>query len=120
MILEFELPTPTPSNNALLRMHWSKRGRTQKELAKEMWAITKIKVWTKRPPPVYVKVAIRRIGRRRLDQDNLYGGTKMLIDCLIQCGLIQDDDEKHIDLTVEQEIGRPPRTHVRLETAEEG
>ena len=117
MRLEFEVSSPTPSNNQLLRMHWAVRGRKQRALTKEVWAITTLNVWAWSPPPAHVKVSIRRIGRRRLDHDNLYGGTKMLIDSLTACHLIQDDDEKHIDLTVDQEIGTPPRTRVLLEAA---
>jgi Holliday junction resolvase RusA-like endonuclease len=112
--LGFELPGATPSNNTLLRMHWAKYQRQKVALAWEVTTAATLSRW-RSPAPDRVTVTIHRIGRKQLDRDNLYGGAKMLIDALTISGLIVDDSEAHIDLTVTQEIGAPPRTRVVLE-----
>jgi hypothetical protein len=61
-----------------------------------------------RNPPGKTKSAkrpclrITRCAVRLLDQDNLVGGAKSLIDCIVACGLIEDDSPDHVDLRVEQ------------------
>ena len=114
MTLEFELSSPTPSNNQLLRMHWANKRKARIALSWEVKDLTAHMEWFPTGPE-FAKVTIVRVGRKLLDRDNLYGGAKLLIDALKLCWLIRDDDPAHIDLTVEQEIGTPPRTRVRLE-----
>ena len=112
MKLEFELGAPTPSNNQLLRMHWAEYRKAKIALGWEVKALTASSDWLL--PMERVTVDIVRIGKELLDRDNLFGGAKLLIDSLVDCSLIRDDDEEHIDLTVRQEIGSPPRTRVLL------
>jgi hypothetical protein len=45
---------------------------------------------------------ITRCAVRLLDQDNLVGGAKSLIDCIKSAGLIEDDSPGCVDLHVEQ------------------
>jgi len=62
------------------------------------------------PPPyeaerggeVRIDVVITRRSCRLLDDDNLYGGAKPLIDSLRELGLIPDDDTKTIKLECRQ------------------
>lgn len=49
------------------------------------------------------RVCIKRFGLRALDRENLWGGTKAIVDCLKEAGLIVDDSEEWIDLEVRQE-----------------
>ncbi len=114
MRLSFELAGATPSNNQLLRMHWRDRGRMSRALCLEVWALSVNRGWLY-PAPDRVRVDITRVGVKLLDHDNLYGGAKLLIDCLTKNGLIADDGAGFIDLTVDQEIGTPPLTRVVLE-----
>lgn len=48
-------------------------------------------------------VRIKSFRKRLIDRDNLWGGSKILIDCLKDLNVIQDDSEKYIDLHIEQE-----------------
>jgi hypothetical protein len=57
----------------------------------------------KEESPGRAHVRIKRFGTRLLDDDNLRGGAKPLIDCLKEAGLIHDDSPKWIDLDVTQE-----------------
>lgn len=52
--------------------------------------------------PERIGVEITRYACRQLDYDNLVGGCKPLIDQLRYGGIIPDDREKDIKLTVEQ------------------
>lgn len=54
--------------------------------------------------PQRAHLRITRFGSRLLDDDNLRGGAKPLIDCLKESGLIEDDSPKWIDLEVKQEL----------------
>lgn len=62
------------------------------------------------PPPYEVEtrsetrigVRITRRACQLLDDDNLYGGAKPLIDCLREFGLIPEDDTKTIKLECRQ------------------
>lgn len=47
-----------------------------------------------------VAVVITRISTGQLDSDNLQGSVKAILDCLRNCGLIEDDDEESISLEV--------------------
>jgi hypothetical protein len=65
------------------------------------------------------RLRITRCARRLLDQDNLYGGAKPLIDCLKSSGLIEDDSPEHIELIVRQERVESideERTEIEIET----
>ena len=44
------------------------------------------------------KLTVVRFGSRKLDPSNLIGGLKGLIDCLVNYGLLVDDDEDHLEL----------------------
>jgi Holliday junction resolvase RusA-like endonuclease len=48
-------------------------------------------------------VEITRYGVRQLDRDNLYASMKIPIDALRGAGVIENDTEDHITLTVTQE-----------------
>lgn len=52
--------------------------------------------------PQRARLRITRCARRLLDEDNLSGGAKPLIDCVKQAGLIVDDSPEHIELIVRQ------------------
>lgn len=64
--------------------------------------------------PQRARVCIKRHGLRALDRENLWGGTKAIVDCLKESGLIVDDSEEWIDLEVRQEQVHD-RAHRRTE-----
>lgn len=49
-----------------------------------------------------IEVRIERFGVRLLDKDNLYGGTKSVIDALRYAKLIPEDDPEAIELIITQ------------------
>ncbi|WP_299948061.1 hypothetical protein [uncultured Microbulbifer sp.] len=101
--LEFTLPQATPSNNQLLRMHWRKRRAVKKQLAMEV-AAALVRSGQRRPnePLAQVYIEIERGSAGELDDDNLQGGTKLLIDVLEKpsqtnphgLGLIENDNNQ--------------------------
>lgn len=113
-MIEFTIPEVAPSLNRLLRMHW----RTRRRLLKKWeWAIF-AEVY-RLGGPIAVKqvgrvaVRITRRGRKTLDQDNLHGAAKIILDALKASKVIEDDSPAHIELTCEQESGSP-QTTVRI------
>ena len=57
--------------------------------------------------------------KRLLDKDNLYGGTKPLIDSLVRFGLLIDDNPDMCDLRVNQKKSKNPRTIITLRDIDE-
>jgi hypothetical protein len=53
--------------------------------------------------PQRAHLRITRFGQRLLDDDNLRGGAKPLIDCLKEAGLLHDDSPEWLTLDVKQE-----------------
>lgn len=81
------LPDRTPSLNQWQRWHWAKRARYKKRLAFEVATIA----CGQRLDPVPRFVRITRHSPRKLDQDNLAGGCKALVDALVKAELLVDD-----------------------------
>lgn len=105
-MIRFELPTPTPLLNELLRLHWSQRRKLASRLA---WAI-KVATAGQRPKEAYAraKVRIERHSIRTPDYDGMVGGAKPLIDCLLPLsdrhphglGFVADDSPSCMELEV--------------------
>jgi hypothetical protein len=92
-------------------MHWSERRRLSE---KWQWL-----VWTevyarggadKCAVPGKVQVRILRRSRQTLDQDNLAGSAKIVLDAMKISKIIEDDDPAHVSLTCQQEKGKPLTT----------
>ena len=97
MILNLPLP---PSQNQLLRMHWSKRKRIQRDLA---WEIVS-QAGQKKNPPQRARVAItRKTCGKAPDTDNLYAANKLVLDAMQQANVIRDDSPDAIILTTKWE-----------------
>lgn len=114
-MIELEIPRATPSINALFGQHWAKRARQKDEwhwLVKQARLDAKVFV---NETPARAKVTITRYGPRMLDDDNCWGGAKLLIDCLVRERLIENDTPNHIELIVKQHVSKPSRTIVQIE-----
>lgn len=107
---DFTLPLRTPSNNQLLRMHWSKRRKLKKWIANEVLVALAISGQQRPPEPLgRVRITVERGSCRKLDEDNLHGGTKPLFDVLERVsrtnphglGLIENDSAECV---VEREV----------------
>jgi hypothetical protein len=109
------IPRAPPSLNQTLRMHWIERRRLQRLWVKEIW-VAAFEAQIKTPPTLKAKVSIERRGPKLLDPDNAVGATKIVIDALKDCGLIEDDSPDHIELSVSQVKGTPQTTITVEET----
>ena len=109
-----EMPTPSP--NELNRMHWAERRRLKETFG---WllasALNKLPKIPKATGPR--RLVIERHGRKALDQDNLAGGAKGLIDCIREQRLILDDNPNVCQMEFRQVVERRggPHTVIFLE-----
>lgn len=100
--LLIDLPL-TPSQNELLRMHWGKKARIQKDLVKRIWATPGRAQWmSAHEGEVRCRVEIVRqtTGSKEPDPDNLVASAKLIMDALVENDLLIDDDPFHVDLEV--------------------
>ena len=100
----------TPSPNELNRMHWAERRRLKEATG---WllasALNKQPKIPKATGPR--KLVIERHGRKALDQDNLAGGAKDLIDCIKEQRLIKDDCPSLCSMEFRQVIDKKSGAH---------
>ena len=114
---DFDLISP----NRLYRMHFAQRGRYKRQLESMLFAygdkIEEIE------SPVEVKIT-RYYGyrKRQMDEDNLYGACKALIDAIRVrnkgksggLGIIKDDSPKHMKLDVQQKKSPEKESFVEI------
>lgn len=104
MILE--IPAAPPGLNVLLRMNWYRRHAEGKKWQKLIWVARCQAVVGKPDPILRARVILTRTSPKRLDQDNLYGSAKLVLDALKHLELIVDDNPEALELVVRQEIGK--------------
>ena len=116
--MKLTILTEVPSNNQLLRMHWAARKNLKAVFIREIWAqlIEKARFPVLREKKKKsVTVTLYRRGRR-YDKPNAYGGAdKMIVDSLVELGIIWNDSRPWLDLTVQQELDhKNPRTEIEI------
>jgi hypothetical protein len=123
-IPEYDLISP----NRLMRMHFSQRGK-EHETAANLLAIYGDKPANEFLGQVDISI-IRQYGyrKRAMDEDNLYGACKILLDALRHpsprskkhsLGLIKDDSPNIIrSLSVKQEKSKDKITRIVLQVSE--
>lgn len=123
-MIRIVLPYPTPSLNQTLRRHWAAAKKARKALA---WDISILSGAAIKPELRIFpgRLTITRYGPILLDDDNLAGGCKDLIDILKPCskanpfglGVILGDDPGKLTLIVRQEKStrKAARTVVEIE-----
>lgn len=96
MIQTFTIQKATPSQNETDRMHWAKR----RLVAKEWGLLLFEQITTNRITKAAGKrsLTVYRHGKRELDDGNLVGGLKQIIDEIVKLGVLVDDDPKHLSL----------------------
>ena len=119
MIQTFTIQKATPSQNETDRMHWAKRRLVAKEWAiliqEQILECGISKATGKR------ELTVERFGVKELDDGNLYGGLKGIIDELAKFALLIDDDPAHLKLWAGQgklERGEKPHTKFTLKDLE--
>ena len=114
--MKFELPFATPSNNAVMRMHYRKRTQQHHDYTLEVKSLVSYQEVFKR-----CKITVTRHASRQLDWDNMGGGLKFLLDAMVKNGIIQDDNPKcvvSLDLKQEKCRRKEEKTVVEIEDLE--
>ncbi len=116
-----QIKEPIPSQNKTDREHWSithrRNKRYQAQLKTDLLLAYRKKDRDKyQSRPAFAKVNIHSQRTRRiLDNANLRGGCKGLIDSLTKLGLIFDDEDKYVEITYTQGTGKPYYTQITIE-----
>ena len=103
------IPYNLVSPNRVMRMHYRTRAKEAEKVYNLLWCYGR--PFVEFDCPVHLHV-VREWGKRQraMDEDNLYGSCKMLIDALKKpkgrsrkgLSIILDDDPSHVSLKVEQ------------------
>lgn len=105
--IAFVLSKPTPLLNQLLRMHWTKKRKLQQSLSAEIARL--VPAFPGRKPFDKATLTVRRYSVQECDRDGLYGGVKILADCLLVrserhpdgLGFLVDDSPAHLTWDIE-------------------
>lgn len=115
-MIKLTLPIVTESNNKLLRMHWAVRRRLKVGYMDELLVAMNTSNYATRELQAQKKRECHIISYRKrlLDKDNLYGGIKPLVDCLVEWKLLKDDSPDNVTLIVKQKKSKHPKTIIIL------
>lgn len=100
--------------NTLMRKHWAVRRNEKKLWMEEMRVALKAKnmkilrAWADLGAKVKIFICVHH--PRSFDADNLYSCGKLPLDAAKGLGIIADDDNKHLELSITQEHGSPKFT----------
>jgi len=103
-LTKITIPVIVSSVNETNKLHWGARDRLKKQYRAHIegaihdmgMTINKLKRPKKR------RVLIYSFRKREMDRDNIWASHKQLLDAIKDLGLIWDDSEKYIDLTILQ------------------
>ena len=94
--MKINLPL-APSQNQLLRMHWAKRKKRQKDF--EWLIVQAVGNWRSVLDGVHITITRKSCGVEP-DPDNLTASAKLILDALQRVNVIRDDSPKSISLKV--------------------
>ena len=117
--LMLTLPAPTPSQNEYGQWHWAKRHKWTRTAEMFLGAVLRRSGWIAPAQPVRMSVEVVRYSAGTLDEGNLIGGAKGLIDALVRLGLLHDDSPRWCACTYRQEKAtrKSGRTEVTIARA---
>lgn len=111
-MIELDIDEVVPSVNRLMRMHWAQRRKLQKKWHWLIW----LEFYRRGAPKVpkgRLAVHITRYSFHVLDDDNLHGAAKVVLDALKTVKILTDDSPAYIALTCDQ-IRGGARTVIRV------
>jgi hypothetical protein len=113
MNLTITIPYEIPSQNKREHQHWSQNARDRQRVEGLLrscggWHATVVADALKQEPRAAVLLLISR-RPRLIDQQNLHGGAKALLDALKNGGLIVDDSPRWLTYSLDQELGELSR-----------
>lgn len=109
------LPILTPSQNEYNAWHWRKRHQWTKGVETVLRSQLNATGWSKPQEPVTMLVVVTRYSAGTLDEGNLVGGAKGLIDALVRLGVLYDDAPRWCTAVYKQEPARRGLGRVRVE-----
>ena len=115
-MIHITISTPPPSLNKLLRMHYLARGRLKRRIQKEVWF--QVKHHRAKGFKGTMRRALlsgTRYGPKPLDEDNLIGSLKPVIDALCWSHVISDDTPDHLKIGEIKQIKIRPGRVARLD-----
>lgn len=87
-----------PSMNQYVRTHWAVRKRDLDNLTNEIHLISTYQRIPKATTPRAVRIVIQKTPRgKRDDPGNLYARSKAILDALVRCELLLDDDNTSLE-----------------------
>jgi Holliday junction resolvase RusA-like endonuclease len=90
-----------PSLNDILRRHFRVVQKVSLEWHEAVgWAVRAARMRPVETYPVEVRITARWRGDRRRDADNIFA--KPVLDSLVECGILADDDTGHVTRVVLQ------------------
>lgn len=89
------------------RDHWSKRAADVEATHVHVRAALRRVTADPPPTPVHLTVTMWAADRRLRDVDNALASAKPAIDALVECGVIPDDNFKHVPVETVRVIPRP-------------
>ena len=110
-----DIPRSPNGPKGLLRMHWADRSRYYKEWFWHVMGAMDVHYYESRIILDKAKVHIHQIRTKELDPDNLVSSNKPVLDAMVKCNLIKDDNGNCIDLECTQEIGKVKQTIIDIE-----
>jgi len=118
---EFKISEIIPSQNITDREHWTAK-RKRRNRYDEQIALAILLKYRKKDrnkilsSPKNMKLTIHSQRKRRiLDDANLRGGAKGLVDAIAGLGLIYDDADKYVSIEYTQDTGKPYFTQITIE-----
>lgn len=111
----FTIKRKTESNNEIKRMHWAVYKKCREEWTLEVMCAMPVGARGQHGnEKKYLEIT--RYGTKKLDRDNLWGGVKLLVDSIVDMGLMVDDSDEWCHMNVKQEICEPgeERTKIKI------
>ncbi len=108
------IPMTPPSVNVYLRMFWADRERLKDTWHTAVWALANEARWEPVEVASIVVTIFFRDSRKRDLANWISTSDKLIVDGLVRCGILPDDDPAHLkSLDVRIEKGAP-RTEILL------
>lgn len=115
---ELEIPLKLPSGNVTERWKWYKKAAFKKQVA----GMITDAIWDHPGPFPRLekgKLTLVRRGKKFLDKDNLYTGSKRIIDVIVSLGAFPDDAPDVLELQCLQEKADDYSTKIIISWTEE-
>lgn len=109
--MKFIVPMVAPGINQIRDMHFRVYKRTRDTWKRTMFAL----IGRQKRPVGKVRIEVHVEHSRLYDPDNLAGCAKIPLDCLVQLGVIPNDKEENLTLSVTQSKSKEKQTTISIE-----